>query len=255
MKVFSDIGSKFIWLIIVVLAVGFGYVFVLRNFLNPPPATVSPVSPSSSPVQALSPAPSPDSVAINSNTGEPSPTLVPDNENSSNVDDVSSSTTSTTDTESSPMPALALPDEVALKVPQKLEKGGVLKIYDNNDGNENPDPVMYSPTKVVQTKGMSVIELDRGQFQEVSGYFLVKDTGTYNFTVGPSLVPYLRLSDLRTRIDGSTLPNVKGGRVALEEGWHQVSLFVNTSNVTALSLSWGREGETLKPLAVWRETK
>ena len=253
MKVFGDIGSKFVWFIVIVLAVGFGYVFVLKNFLNPPPATVLPVSPSSSPAQALSPAQSPNSVSASPLAGEPSPTLVPDSENSSTVNNVSSS--STTDTESSPMPALALPDEVALKVPQKLEKGGVLKIYDNNDGNDSPDPVMYSPTKVVQTKGMSVIELDRGQFQEVSGYFLVKDTGNYNFTVGPDLVPYLRLSNLRTRIDGSTLPNVKGGRVALEEGWHQVSLFVNTQNVTALSLTWGLEGETLKPLIVWRETK
>ncbi len=59
MKIFSDIGSKFVWFIIVVLAVGFGYVFVLKNFLNPPPATVAPISTNSSPTQALPPAQSP----------------------------------------------------------------------------------------------------------------------------------------------------------------------------------------------------
>lgn len=259
MKVFSDIGSKFIWFIIVILAVGFGYVFVLRNFLNPPPATVSPVSPSSSPVQALSPAPSPDSVAINSNTGEPSPTLVPDNENSSNVDDVSSSTTSTTDTESSPMPALALPDEVALKVPEKLEKGALLKVYVNNDDNEYPDPIQYSPSKVLKTPGLSVVSTsNRSEFQEVSGYFLVEKPGNYNLTVSyPQDYYWAKLSNFRTKIDGISLPTPKGGRVALDPGWHHVSLFLYASNVDANSIRtlFGREGETLKPLIVWRETK
>ncbi len=226
MKVFGDIGSKFVWFIIIVLAVGFGYVFVLRNFLNPPPAAVSSVP---SPTSTLNPPAQLPAPAASSGVNEPAPTLVPDSENSSTVSNVTS-----TDIELSPMPALALPDQVALKVPEKLEKGGLLKIYDNNDGNENPDPIMYSPTKVVKTQGISAIELNRGQFQEVSGYFLVKDTGNYNFTVGPDLVPYLRLSNIRTRIDGATLPNVKGGRVSLESGWHQVSLYVNTQNVVVL---------------------
>ena len=257
MKVFGDIGSKFVWFIIIVLAVGFGYVFVLKNFLNPPPAAVLPVSPSSSPAQALSPAQSPDPVAANPLPvpGEPSPILVPDSENSS-VNSVSS--TSTTDTES-PMPALALPDEVALKVPEKLEKGALLKVYINNDDNESPDPIEYSPSKVLKTPGLALVNTsNRSEFQEVSGYFLVEKPGNYNLTISyPQNYYWARLSNFRTKIDGISLPTSKGGRVALEPGWHHVSLFLYAVNVEANSIRplFGLEGETLKPLIVWRETK
>lgn len=256
MRIFSDVGSKFVWFIIVVLAVGFGYVFVLRNFLNPPPATVAPVSTSSSPVQPLAPAQSPNSVATSSGTGEPSPILVPNSENSSSVDNTNSSSTST---DSSPMPALALPDEVALKVPKKLEKGGLLKVYVNNDNNETPDPIQYSPSKVLKTPGLSVINTsDRSEFQEVSGYFLVEKPGNYNLTIDyPQSYYWARLSNFRTKIDGIPLPTSKGGRVALDRGWHHVSFFLYATNIEANSIRalFGSEGETLKPLVVWREVQ
>lgn len=257
MKVFGDIGSKFVWFIVIVLAVGFGYVFILKNFLNPPPATVLPVSPSSSPAQALSPAQSPNSVSASPLTGEPSPILVPDSENSSTVNNVSSS--STTDIESSPMPALALPDQVALKVPEKLEKGALLKVYVNNDDNESPDPIEYSPSKVLKTPGLALVNTsNRSEFQEVSGYFLVEKPGNYNLTVSyPQEYYWAKLSNFRTKIDGISLPTPKGGRVALEPGWHHVSLFLYARNVEVNSIRplFGLEGETLKPLIVWRETK
>lgn len=256
MKIFSDIGSKFVWFIIVLLAVGFGYVFVLKNFLNPPPATVAPVSTSSSPTQALAPAQSPAPLAANSGTGEPSPILVPDSENSS-LDDANSLATDGAD--SSPMPALALPDEVALKVPEKLEKGALLKVYVNNDDNENPDPIQYSPSKVLKTTGLSLINTsDRSEFQEVSGYFLVEKSGNYNLTIDyPQNYYWARLSNFRTKVDGIPLQTPKGGRVALDEGWHHVSLFLYANNIEANSIRalFGSEGETLKPLVVWRETK
>lgn len=256
MRIFSDIGSKFVWFVIAALIVGFGYVFVLKNFLNPPPATVSPISPSSSPVQALAPAQSPAPLAANSGTGEPSPILVPDSENSSTVDDPNSLATSA---DSSPMPALALPDEVALKVPEKLEKGALLKVYVNNDDNQSPDPIQYSPSKVLKTPGLSVINTsNRSEFQEVSGYFLVEEPGNYNLTVDyPQNYYWAKLSNFRTKVDGISLPTPKGGRVALDEGWHHVSLFLYANNIEANSIRtlFGSEGETLKPLVVWRETK
>lgn len=257
MKIFSDIGSNFVWFIIVLLAVGFGYVFVLKNFLNPPPATVAPVSTSPSPTQALPPAQQPNSLVASSSTGEPSPILVPDSENSSTVDDSNSLATSGAD--SSPMPALALPDEVALKVPEKLEKGALLKVYVNNDDNENPDPIQYSPSKVLKTPGLSLINTsDRSEFQEVSGYFLVEKPGNYNLTIDyPQNYYWAKLSNFRTKIDGIPLATPKGGRVALDEGWHHVSLFLDANNIEANSIRalFGSEGETLKPLVVWRETK
>lgn len=142
---------------------------------------------------------------------------------------------------------------MTLKVPSKLEKGGVLKVYENNDGNDDPDPIMYSPSKVVKTQGLSLINLPRDQFQEVNGYFLVEESGTYNFTVGPGTDSYLNLSNLRTRIDGVILPNVKGGRIALERGWQHVSFFANAQRIQAASITWAREAEPLKPLQIWRE--
>lgn len=251
MKVFGDIGSKFVWFIIIVLAVGFGYVFVLRNFLNPPPAAVSSVPSPSSTLNPPAQLPAP---AASSGVNEPAPTLVPDSENSSPVSNVTS-----TDIESSPMPALALPDQVALKVPEKLEKGALLKIYVNNDDNQSPDPIEYSPSKVLKTPGLSVISTsNRSEFQEVSGYFLVEKPGNYNLTVNyPQDYYWAKLSNFRTKIDGISLPTPKGGRVALAPGWHQVSLFLYASNVEANSIQtlFGAEGETLKPLIVWRETK
>lgn len=266
MRVFSDIGSKIIWFIIAVLLLGTGFVWVLRTFLSPPavsPPPVASVPQSPLPVNSsqslnpsspvTSPTPVANSPTANQNTtGEPSPVLVPDSNNSSLEGDTNSSATNNTE---SSMPALALPDQVALKVPQKLEKGGILRIYDNNDGNENPDPVMYSPSKIVKTQGLSFIHPTRGQFQEVSGYFLVKEDGNYNFTVTPQLDAYLRLSQLRTRINGATLPNVKGGRVALERGWHHISLFAYLRNPDSVGMTWGREGEALMPLTVWREAQ
>lgn len=216
----------------------------------PPPTPVAsaPVPPSAAPIPVGS-SPSADPTASPSSSplpSEPSPSLVPN----------SSSASPAADNKSGSQPALALPNQPTLQVPKKLEKGGILKIYYNNDNNPSPDPLVYSASKTIKTHGLSLFPLDTDHFQEVSGYFLVKKTGTYNFAISlPANYFNFDLVNIRLKIDGTALPTVKGGRTALDEGWHEVSLFAYKADGNYVHVSWGQEGQDLQIMEVWREVQ
>lgn len=274
MNIFGQIGGKIIWFVIALLIGGAVYVYVLKNFLDPPrvatipPTSATPLVPST---PSFSPATTPKPIAndplpvttitpISSATPSPvvnSPSLpktgsgsVPNN--SSPSPQVGASPNSST------MPALALSNQVAIKVPKNLEKGGVLKIYLNNDNSQSPDPVEYSPSKSLKVPGLSLINTNTNQFEQASGYFLVNKAGDYNITIIlPQNSYFVTSKNLRIQIDGQPLPSIQGGRVTLAPGWHQANLFVygstNIPDANLIRVSWALEGENLQPLQVWRE--
>lgn len=125
------------------------------------------------------------------------------------------------------------------------------------DNNERPDPIRYSPSFKKEVPGLSLINTSRTEFEEVSGYFLVNQTGNYSFVIPVPDNYYLTLVNLRLRIDGQPLPNVKGGTVTLASGWHKVDLFffAYNSNMGAsqIQVKWGLEGNDLRLLQTWKE--
>jgi hypothetical protein len=127
------------------------------------------------------------------------------------------------------------------------------------DNNTHPDTINYSPSSKKEVDGLTLTNLKSGEFQEVSGYFLAEKTGSYTFVI--SFPDDLRLdsSNLRLRIDGQPLGNVKGGSVNLEQGWHKVDLFYfddyNNGANQQIQVKWGLEGSDLKRMQVWREVK
>ncbi len=201
MQFLNQLTSKILWaLLIVALLVG-GYIFLVKSLVKPPQIASTP--------QPTNPNPTP----------TPTPNTNPNDFNPSLVDN-SSATTSTNDPvyKEDLLPAIAQAEDVVIEVPQKLEKGGILKLYINNDGNKYPDPILYSPDKILKTEGLSLIGNDRKEvFQEVSGYFLVPEDGNYNFTLDfPSNWYWAKdTRNLRAKIDGVMLPTVRGGRVSL----------------------------------------
>ena len=82
------------------------------------------------------------------------------------------------------LPALAQQQEPIIQASKKLEKGGILKIYENIDRNIYPNPLQYSPDKIIKTDGLELMSLakDSHLFQEASGYFLVKRNGNPHFS-------------------------------------------------------------------------
>lgn len=270
MKAINSFFSNIIWFILIALSVAGASVLALR-YLSPPPVTTLPSSGSV-------PTPTPKPQATEATPSTPASTLDPSNPNraASPTDPptpaqvpltptTSSATptpTNTSETATSPnpaaMPALALPTQVVLNAPKKLEKGAILSIYDNVDNNSSPDPINYSPTSRKKTAGLSLIYVENG-FQEVSGYFLAEKTGTYAFVLSFPHNYSLDTNNLRLRIDGQPLSNVKGGNLILEKGWHQVDLFLYAPNNALvpgqIQVKWGLEGSNLKPLQVWREVK
>lgn len=291
MRVLGEIGNKIVWFVIILFVFGIGYVWVLKTFLNPPavvPTVAAPLPVTSNPTPAAPNSvafpvvPSPAPVATSSSVTSPSPDASNPSLPSSAGNPSSSSQLAPAVNEPTPaagepspvaatpndanntvapqansqvLPALALPEQVALQVPKKLEMGGILKIYYNNDNNSKPDPILYSPLRVLKTPGLNLIPTNEDKFSEASGYFLVDKYGIYNFATILPTNNYMDLDDIRVKIDGTLLPNVKGGRLELERGWHYVTLFMKTGRYDPklVRVSVGREGETLKPLQVWRE--
>ena len=221
MQFINQLTNKIFWgFLILALLVG-GYVFLVRNLVKPPQ-----ISGTDTPL---------DQKSQNSLT----------NSNNADSDHI--------------LPAIAQPEDVVLEVPKKLERGGILKVYINNDGNQYPDPLEYSPSKVLKTEGLALISNQprTNQFQEASGFFLVNKSGNYNFLVNiPSTWRRnnLKSAYLRLKIDGFALASPSGGKVYLEKGWHKISFFTSYAIKGEYpTVSWGAEGETAKPLAVWRD--
>jgi hypothetical protein len=155
-------------------------------------------------------------------------------------------------------PAIALPDQVTIKAPKNLEKGAISKIYINNDNNQAPEPDLYSPSRVIKTSGLTLHKLDRQRFEQISGYIIAPKTGLYSFTIANAA--RYNPAFLQLKIDGNTLPTVSGGQVDLEQGVHQIEFFAYLGDDTymvkpdSIQVTWGRAGETLKPLQVMRES-
>ncbi|NMG11116.1 hypothetical protein [Brasilonema sp. UFV-L1] len=263
MKILGDILNKAIWLIILLLAFGAGYVFILRNFLSPPPVpttlpgatnnnTPLPQEQATNPNQTEIPTPNPSSSASPSPLKTESPTpLTPSPQPTPKQDSTSSTPSSTSYT----LPALALPNQVALSVPKKLTPGAILSIYENLDNNSRPDPINYSPTTTKEVAGLSLTSVRQSEFQEVSGYFLAQKSGNYAFVISFPDNLYIDSNNLRLRIDGQPLGNVKGGSVNLEKGWHKVDLFYyeqSGNGANQIQVKWGLEGSSLVRLQTWR---
>jgi hypothetical protein len=250
----GDLGKKALWFVFGLLLLGAGYVFIVKTFLAPPPvaqnASVPPVAAPPAPSSDTPPAPGVSPTPLDASATSPDPAMTP------GVSSTPGSSPAAVGGVS--QPAIALPDQVALKVPKQLEKGGVTKIYINNDGNDAPEPALYSPSKVIKSEGLGLLTLNKDQFQEVSGYIMAPETGSYNFTV-LNYGRVNRLTSLRLKINGVALPAIQGGRIMLDKGWHQVSFFANFGNgyyqldPSTVRVEWGREGETLKPLDIYRE--
>lgn len=267
MKIFETIFTKIIWAIILLLLFGAGCVFILRNFLNPPPvpavlpvASSSPLPPQPIPTQEQAAPFEPTSTPSPNPETTPNPETVPTPEASNQSADAVSKTSATpspiaTNPNSTALPALALPNQVALSAPKKMTPGAVLSIYENVDNNSRPDPINYSPTTTKKVDGLSLTTVKPSEFQQVSGYFLAQKLGNYSFvmTFGDNL--YLDASNLRLKIDGQPLGNVKGGSLNLERGWHKVDLFYWESSgngANQIQVKWGLEGSSLVRMQTYR---
>jgi hypothetical protein len=263
MQFVSNIFSKVAWFIFIALCLGGASVFALRYLSPPPVATLPNKSSNSQPTNKPQPQATITPPLLQTPPADDSPDpaasppfLVPSSPSASQTPSPSDTPASDFNANPSALPALALPNQVVLNTPKKLERGAVLSIFDNVDNNSNPDPINYSPTSKKKVSGLSLIFLEEG-FQEVSGYFLVEKTATYAFVLSfPDKNYPLRLNNLRLRIDGQPLSNVKGDSLTLEKGWHRVDLFLyepNNSTASHIQVKWGLEGSNLKPLQVWRE--
>ena len=158
------------------------------------------------------------------------------------------------------IPAIAQQQQPIIQAPKKLEKGGILKIYQNIDRNIYPNPLQYTPDKIIKTDGLELMSLakDSNLFQEASGYFLVNRNGHYNFILN---IPEtwqgetLKIHELSIKIDGFILESPTGGEIYLEKGWHKIALFSQQEIAGEYpSLSWQESGQPVKPVQVWRET-
>lgn len=263
------IFDGFVKWIFLLLALGAGFVFVLKTFLNPPkasapissnPSTTQPLSPPtqtnkpvnpSNPVQSDKSPQSNNSPVSNSSQSQPSTTnLAPEPEL------VSSSTSDKND-----IPTTEQPEEYILEIPTKLESGAELKIFVNNDDAVNPNPANYSPSKIIKTQNIVLSpQKTEGMFQESSGYFKVEETGEYNFLIGfdNNDKRYLDDGELVGKVDQEPLGNPKGGRVELDQGWHRLDLFYNPQiyarriDEKAIIVKMGRPGKVAKTIEIWR---
>lgn len=246
MQFVNGLFSKILWGLLVVVLLAGGYIFLVRNLVKPPQIATTPTQPN--PTSPPTPIPS-NSSSSQVDTDDFNPTL---------VDGTDSDSNSSTDVEDM-LPALAQAEDVVLEMPQKLEPGGILKYYLNTDDARYPDSIKYSPVEVYKTEGLELVSVERNSnnFQEVEGYFRVKETGYYNFLVN---VPQkwkghdLDSREVKLKIDGFVLPSTLGGKVYLEKGWHKIAFFLNlTVDGDYPTITWAEEGEVAKPLKVWRE--
>ena len=250
--------------IIVALALGAGFVFVLKTLLNPPRAS-APISQTPQSSQPLSP-------PIQNNKPEKLPQVNDENttSNPNNLESQSGSNSPKEEPElvrnnqpqGNDIPVNEQPEEYVLEIPEKLEEGADLKVYLNNDSNLNPNPANYSPSKVEKTPNIALVSSERQDiFQESTGYFKVEKSGAYNFLVAHPDKFYFEDGRLVTKIDSEPLSNSRGGRVELSEGWHRIDLFYNPQNygrridAEEITVKMALPGEVAEPIDIWREAK
>lgn len=261
-KKLGSIFSKIIWFVVIFLA-AVGVSIAVAQFLAPQqvnnvpaivrPAPLQPIA-TNSPVSET---PAPDTNTSEVATPQPQPNADNSTTGATTTATPTSTPTPATNPNTSALPALEQPDKVTLVAPRKLTKGAVLRIFENVDNSQRPDPINYSPSSSKEVAGLTLTSVSQSQFQEVSGYFLAERTANYAFVITFPDNANLDSNYLRLRIDGQPLSNVKGGTVNLEKGWHKVDLFYfepySGSVANQIQVKWGLEGTDLKRLQVWRE--
>ena len=232
MQIFNDLLSKiFFTLIILALLVG-GYIFLVRTLVKPPQITNN-----NQPLPATTPTPTSNPTIVQSSS-------IPDNG---------------ADLSGDILPAIAQPDGIVIEAPKRLEPGGILKVYVNTNNAEYPDPLNYSPSKIIETNGLEMVNLkqESNKFQQAEGYFLAPGTGEYSFVVElPEDYRDVELAALRVQIDGIVLSSPLGGQIYLESGYHKIALLNNYSvQGDYPSITWAAQGDEVKPLKVFREVE
>ena len=233
MQIFNQLFGKIIWFFLVIILLVGGYIYLVRNLVKPPQITNNQPIPTNTPTSNVT---NSDPTVINSTT------VTDDNQLEGDI-----------------LPAIAQPDGVVIEAPERLEPGGILKVYTNTDNAEYPDPLNYSPTKVIKTDGLEMVNVEEesNKFQEAEGYFLVSETGEYSFVINPpESYKDAEIGSLNAKVDGMILSSPEGGEIYLEEGYHKISL-LNNYEVQGdyPSVSWAATGEKVKPLKVFREVE
>ena len=200
------IFDGFVKWIFLLLALGAGFVFVLKTFFNPPKASVpitanpnstqtpSPPTQVSKPFDAVKSSQSNNSAISNGNTAQ-SPTT-----NSTQEPELVRSSQS----EKNDIPITKQPEEYILEIPSQLEEGAELKVFVNNDDSADPNPSNYSPSKIIKTQNIVLAPEERDDiFQESSGFFKIEEAGPYNFLIEHSNKYYFDDGRLVGKIDQS----------------------------------------------------
>lgn len=266
MRFFSDLTNKLFWFVLGVIFLSFGYLFVIRNFLNPPKISTVP----SIPPQTT---PNPQVVSHPSNVPSSNPV-----DWQPNLDRSQTKTS-----EKNPLdwqPNLdTMPAGKVIEVPKRLTKGAILYVYENEIDETNPDPDLYRPKLKLKMPSLRLVEWFDSEFQNATGFFYVPEDGTYKFAI--EQVKKLKLfreykerNLLKLSINGTPFKRYEGGTISLEKGWHYVNLYFNPlksylhSNVfyrypknlderldiwiSDFNVNWGKEGNSLTPLVTYR---
>ena len=266
MRILEEISSKLFWLFLTLLLLTGGYVFIVKNFLNPPKIASIP-NVTTAPTKPTTPNIQPNS-ARDISPPETKPST-PETNPETNPNDWQPEleTTSKQNTqEVAKIRELKPPSERIISIPKKLKRGAILSIYENEIEETNPEPHLYQPKLVLEIPALRFAGWFhlRNEFQEVRGFFYVPSDGTYNFSVANISHlkdKYLERIFLSLSIDGITFPSREGGQINLESGWHLINFYFNPqpqiadSNVriTRVNVNWSQLGEPLKPLVVYRE--
>lgn len=259
----KSIFDGFLKWIILLLALGAGFVFVLKTFLNPPKASVpltsnpAPSQPTSPPIEKNNPSNPVESATESSNLEN---SEINQSQPSNNNSTAEPELIRNNQPETNNIPTNKQPEEFVLEIPSRLEEGAELKVYLNNDDSVNPNPVNYSPSQVIKTKNIVLKpEEEDNIFQESTGYFRISESGEYNFLIEHPDKHYFDEGRLVTKVDQEPLGNSRGGRIKLDEGWHRIDVFYNPQNYARkideeeISIKMGRPGEVAERIEIWRE--
>ena len=258
----KSIFDGFVKTIFTLLALGAGFVLVLKFFLNPPKAATSSVNPVSKSTQIVPPPTTPpitNKPALNNN-----PQTQPVKSNETNLAN-NPQPKLKTEPEESTATAIEQPIESVLEIPRNLERGANLKLYVNLDEDDSqPNPLNHSPREITKTNKIALASTaEKDNFQSALGYFKVSKSGEYNFLLEGDERDrrYLKNATIKLRIDNEALDHNLGGRVSLEKGWHKIELYyyprtyARKIDETQIEVKMGNPGEIAKSLEVWREVE
>ena len=251
MRILEDLGTKLFWLFVTVLLLGCGYVFLVRNFLNPPKIASIPNVTTTTPI--------PPSQSTTTQSSDP-------NNWSPQLKDNNGTVSQTSKSHSPKIQEISQPKARIIEVPKKLKKGALVYVYKNEIEETNPETHLYQPKEIIELNNFNLVANLKNEFQEVRGFFYVPKTSTYAFKLSKKQlnISQHELGDkilFLLSIDGITLPNLDGEKVNLEAGWHSINLYFNPPNKDYIdpafvSLLWGEHNSThitnLQPIITWR---